>query len=143
MVYHPAVQENNSIPVTILLVEDDHVNMNLFCIMLKEINADWNILGAVNGKDAIAKFTKQRPDLIFMDIQMPVMDGIKATKAIRELERENQVPIIAVTASVFVHDRNHCFEAGMNDFTTKPIVMDTFKIMIDKWLPAELTGSYL
>jgi CheY-like chemotaxis protein len=81
------------------------------------------IIEAQNGQEAVDSFTNKKPDLIFMDVQMPVMDGLKAAKAIRELEKSDQshVPIIALTAGAFKEEHDRCLDAGMDSFLTKPI----------------------
>ncbi len=78
------------------------------------------------------------PDLILMDLQMPVMDGYAATRAIRQWEQTLSgvhTPIIALTADAFEEDRQRCLAAGMNDFLTKPIALPALVAALEKWLP--------
>jgi CheY-like chemotaxis protein len=107
----------------ILIVEDVAMNMLLIKFLLTKLIPDVTIVEAENGIEAIAKWKDELPDLILMDMQMPEMDGIDATKEIRKLEKnsEKQTPIIALTAGALQEEREKCLSAGMNDFLTKPI----------------------
>ena len=106
----------------ILIVEDNDLNAKFAEIVLKKYN--FKIDFATNGVLAIEKFLKYDYDLILMDIQMPLMNGIETTTEIRKYEKqlsvEKPVIIIAVTAFALEHDRDHCIENGMNDYLTKP-----------------------
>ena len=75
-----------------------------------------------------------RYDIILMDMQMPVMDGVTATREIRRLAPQSAVPIVAMTANVMQEDRQRCFEAGMNDFVSKPIDPDELVAVLLKWI---------
>jgi CheY-like chemotaxis protein len=99
------------------------MNMLLIKFLLTKLIPDVTIVEAENGIEAIAKWKDELPDLILMDMQMPEMDGIDATKEIRKLEKnsEKQTPIIALTAGALQEEREKCLSAGMNDFLTKPI----------------------
>jgi signal transduction histidine kinase/CheY-like chemotaxis protein len=107
----------------ILIVEDVAMNMLLIKFLLTKLIPDVTIIEAENGIEAIAKWKDELPDLILMDMQMPEMDGIDATKEIRKLEKNSdiQTPIIALTAGALHEEREKCLSAGMNDFLTKPI----------------------
>ena len=104
----------------ILLVEDNHSNQQIINLYIK--NKVMRIDFAQNGKEALEKFGMVKYDLILMDIQMPIMDGIRATMKIRELEKSTntRVPIIAVTANAFPEDKERCYLAGMDDYLSKP-----------------------
>jgi len=108
----------------ILLVEDNLINQKIVILSLK--NTVKNVDVAANGKEALDKFGTTRYDLILMDIQMPVMDGIIATKKIREIESSTntQTPIIAITANALSGDRENCLAVGMNDYISKPFQVD-------------------
>jgi CheY-like chemotaxis protein len=108
----------------ILLVEDNAINQKIIILSLK--NHVKNIDIANNGKDALDKFGTTKYDLILMDIQMPVINGIAATKKIRELEltSNTQTPIIAITANALSGDKESCLAAGMNDYISKPFQVD-------------------
>ena len=108
----------------ILLVEDNAINQKIIILSLKSHVRNIDI--ANNGKDALDKFGTTKYDLILMDIQMPVINGIAATKKIRELELSSntQTPIIAITANALSGDKEACLAAGMNDYISKPFQVD-------------------
>ena len=108
----------------ILLVEDNAINQKIVILSLRKYIK--NIDVAVNGKEALDKFGTSRYDLILMDIQMPVMNGIVATRKIRELEAStnSHVPIIAITANAMSGDKEECLAAGMNDYISKPFQVE-------------------
>lgn len=108
----------------ILLVEDNAINQKIIILSIKDLVK--NIDVAHNGKDALDKFGSAKYDLILMDIQMPVINGIIATKKIRELESSSntQTPIIAITANALSGDKETCLAAGMNDYISKPFQVD-------------------
>jgi len=115
----------------VLLVEDNIVNVKVATMMLKRYGIDCEL--ASNGEIAVEKIKNgQQYDLIFMDIQMPVMDGITATKLIRSLPNGINIPIIAMTANAFDDDREKCLNAGMNDFLTKPLKKDLLELVLGK-----------
>ena len=94
---------------------------------------------AENGKEAIDAYRKQEFDAILMDVQMPVLDGYKATGVIRQLEKQKgtNIPIIAMTAFALVGDREKCIEAGMDDYLAKPIDAEKFYAMVEKYVTKE------
>ena len=130
--------------IKILLVEDNIVNQKMAKIMLSK--AGYHVDIASNGKDAVAKFINsgQELDLIFMDINMPKMDGLEATRNIRSIEQERalnvaanertKIPIIALTANVLKEFEIKCSEAGMDDFLTKPLKREHVFATIQKWI---------
>lgn len=111
---------------TILIAEDVSMNAVLLTSILKKILPNAVIVTAKNGKIAFVKATELQPDIIFMDVQMPEMDGIQATVEIRNRlgAYGEHVPIIALTAGALKEEQKRCFEAGMNHFLTKPIDRD-------------------
>ncbi len=123
----------------ILLAEDNPVNRKLAGMMLTK--AGYQVETAHNGKQAVEKLTAA-PDnynLIFMDIQMPELDGLEATAKIRKWEtkysgKSEHIPIIAMTANAMQGDREMCIEAGMDDYITKPIKRETVLGMIESWI---------
>jgi CheY-like chemotaxis protein/signal transduction histidine kinase len=108
----------------ILLVEDNSINQKIVLLSLKGKVKNIDLAG--NGKEALDKFGTTRYDLILMDIQMPVMNGIVATKKIRELESSTNLhtPIIAITANALSGDKEACIAAGMNDYISKPFQVE-------------------
>jgi len=109
----------DKLPLRILLVEDNRVNQMVARSLLKKLG--YEVAGiANNGLEAVQAVKEHNYDLIFMDLQMPEMDGLTATKIIRT-ELMNQVRIVAMTASVMPEDRQACIDVGMNDYVSKPI----------------------
>jgi len=109
-------------PQRILVVEDDRVNLKLIVKMLGRLG--YEPLAAANGADAIALYERELPDCILMDVQMPGMDGIEATRRIRTMERSRSLPhafISALTANILPEDRQRCLEAGMDAYLNKPV----------------------
>jgi CheY-like chemotaxis protein len=98
------------------------------------MNLGYAIEVAENGAEALEKVKNCRYDLIFMDVQMPVMDGFQATQEIRSLgEDSSSVPIVAVTANAFQSEREKCFSSGMDDYLTKPVDKDRLKEALRRW----------
>lgn len=125
----------------ILVVEDVALNMALIVSVLRRLLPDAEIIEAVNGQKAVEITEKIRLDLIFMDIQMPVMDGLEATRQIRLLESRHgikePVPIVAVTAFTLNHDKEKCLMAGMNDYIPKPINQVVIQKALSRFLSVE------
>jgi CheY-like chemotaxis protein len=103
----------------ILVVEDKLDNRQFLLDLLKQVG--FQVLEAENGEEAVAVFKKEHPDLICMDIRMPVMDGYEATRRIKAMPEGNQTPIIALTASAFEEDREPIMVAGCDGFVRKPL----------------------
>jgi len=108
----------------VLLVEDEEINREIAHIVLEEVGMQVDV--AVNGLAAVDLALQNKYDAILMDMQMPGMDGLQATKAIRQLEMHRQTPVIAFTANAFTEDRQRCIEAGMNEFVAKPTLRSPF-----------------
>jgi signal transduction histidine kinase/Na+/proline symporter/CheY-like chemotaxis protein len=124
----------------ILLVEDNKVNQKLALILFDKMGYRADAVG--NGKEAVEALGNIPYDMVFMDIQMPEMDGYQATKAIRDPGtpvRNHQVPIVAMTANAMKGDRKRCIDAGMNDYIPKPIKADTLKDIIAKYFSSLAT----
>jgi CheY-like chemotaxis protein len=132
-----SLAENQKHAVSILLVEDNPVNQKMTHLMLSK--AGYTVTLAENGKQAVDLFNETREgfDLILMDINMPQMDGIEATRQIRAQEMRaktgTRVPILAITANVFDEFKQKCLGAGMDDFLTKPIKRDLVFAALQTW----------
>lgn len=127
------VREDMKHSACILVAEDNPVNQKLILTMLTKWGYRVEMTG--NGKEAVERFesSPQSFDLIFMDIQMPIMDGLTAAEVIRS-KGFDKIPIIAMTAHTLDDDRDKCLNSGMNDYTTKPIKRDYVFQLIEKWV---------
>ncbi|MBC7005192.1 response regulator [Photobacterium sp. BZF1] len=121
--------------VKVLVVEDTLINQKVAKMMLEKAGAVVEIVE--NGKLAVDIYQEKRFDVIFMDCQMPVMDGFEATRQIRELEKQSGsfTPIIALTANVVKEEKDKCFAAGMNDFVSKPVNLQILKQKLEQHAP--------
>jgi signal transduction histidine kinase/CheY-like chemotaxis protein len=121
----------------VLVAEDNLVNCMVIESLLKQLGLMVTLV--YDGQQAVEAIGQVAPDLILMDLQMPVMDGYSATEKIRQWETATQrsrLPIIALTANAFEEDRQHCLAVGMDDFLTKPIALEALKLSLATWLPA-------
>jgi PAS domain S-box-containing protein len=123
--------------VTVMLVEDNSFNMLLAATIIKRMIPNVELIELETGQDAIEYCKGKIPDIIFMDVQMPNMNGYEATQNIRKMKSMMDVPIIALTAGNLKGEREKCEEAGMNDFLAKPIIEEMLKEMLHKWLHME------
>jgi signal transduction histidine kinase/CheY-like chemotaxis protein len=135
----PATLEHDDGKSHILLVEDNRINQRIATLNLEKLGHTIDI--AENGEEALARFSQKRFALIFMDVQMPVMDGLEATRRIRALEKGNPaqpaVPIIAMTANAMKGDRETCIKAGMNDYISKPFRAEELRKVLTHWITRE------
>lgn len=120
--------------ITFLIVEDNKVNMLLLKTIIKNLYSTAYIYECENGYEAVNQFESINPDLVFMDIQMPIMNGYETTKAIRNTISGRDIPIIAVTAGAEKDEKNKCLSAGMDDYISKPIIKGTVEEALVKWL---------
>jgi len=127
-------------PKTLLLAEDNEVNQLLVKTLLGKIGFQIHI--AQNGQEAIDMLQQHVYDGILMDVNMPVMNGLEATQIIRQQTQYQDLPIIAMTANALAGDKEACFDAGMNDYISKPIAIDKLLSVLEQWLsvhPGELS----
>ena len=122
----------------ILLVEDNLVNQKVALAVLKRFGHHIDV--ANNGAEAVQAVKQADYDLIFMDVQMPVMDGCEATAKIRSLDKpKNQIPIIAMTANAMKGDREKYLQVGMDDYIPKPFELQEMFAIIEYWLEKKVT----
>ncbi len=138
---HPEAN-NNPLQGHLLVAEDNPVNALVIKSLLSTLGLTMTL--AVDGQQAVAAIIQgeagKLPDLILMDLNMPVLDGYGATEKIRQWEADNakpRLPIIALTADAFEEDRQHCLAVGMDDFLTKPIALGALRSALARWLPSE------
>jgi len=130
-----SISEEETPKNSILLVEDSEMNKRLASVYLKKLGYQVDI--ASNGEEALSKLTQNRYDLVLMDIQMPILNGIEATRIIRSGKNkkiDHTVPIIAVTANAMSQDRQLCMNAGMNDYLSKPFKPEDLQAILEKHL---------
>lgn len=140
----PVVSESQSFdsltPLSgrVLLAEDNHINQQVACELLQSMGLQVDVVA--NGELAVQRVQAQRYDVVLMDIQMPVMDGYRATRHIRHQFNKEQVVIVAMTAHAMVGDREHFMEAGMNDYISKPLDPVLLHKILARWLGVEGVG---
>jgi len=121
----------------VLLVEDNEINQEVALGQLEDAEVDVDV--ADNGEIAVNMVRSKDYDIVLMDMQMPVMDGIEATRIIRADSRFDQLPIVAMTANAMAADRDRCLEAGMNDHIAKPIDPDQLFGVLGRWIEQSQT----
>jgi len=142
MVTRHTVEERSFEGFQVLLVEDQPLNQKVAIRYLQRRGI--RVVTADSGAAALAAIRDHRVDLVLMDLQMPGMDGLEATRRIREIEREEgrpRLPILAMTAHVLPGDRERCLEAGMDDYLTKPLEKEVFFQVLARWLPLPGAGE--
>jgi CheY-like chemotaxis protein len=139
-VVQQSVQERSR-SLNVLLVEDHAINQKLAVALLER----WGhrVTVADNGQIALDQFDRQKFDVVLMDMMMPVMDGLEATRAIRSRESARRTPIIAMTANAMEADRDRCIEAGMDDYLSKPIKAQELQSMLARYADAVTVPAVL
>ncbi|MCC5842514.1 MAG: response regulator, partial [Opitutales bacterium] len=140
----PSPAQNSRFHGKLLLVEDNGINQTVASEMLAKFGLSARI--AANGRDALNALEEEPFDLIFMDVQMPVLDGLEATRLIRRKEEAaatdsngksqpgGPVTIVGMTAYAMEGDRERCLNAGMDDYLSKPIQLSQLETVLDRWL---------
>jgi len=128
----PVHLQNDFQSIHLMLVEDNFINQKVANEILGQVGIQTDIMN--NGKEALEAVSQKKYDIILMDIQMPVMDGIESTREIRKQFSSQELPIIAMTANAMKGDREICLEAGMNDYVSKPIKQGDLFNAIEKWV---------
>ena len=131
----PLADESLQFAARVLVAEDNATNQIVARGMLEQAGLQVDIVG--NGREAVGALQKNEYDLVFMDCQMPVMDGYEATGRIRQLEKEagaSRIPIVALTAHAMKGDREHCLAVGMDDYLAKPFTEQELYLVLKKWL---------
>ena len=117
----------------VLIVEDDSKNLTLFRDLLRV--SGYETVEATDGKQGVESAKANKPDLILMDIQMPVMDGLEATKILKADSITSDIPIVALTANAMKGDEQRITEAGCDGYMTKPIDIKEFLKLVAEYLP--------
>jgi two-component system, cell cycle response regulator DivK len=120
---------------TILLVEDNEMNRDMLSRRL--VRKGYEVVTANDGKQGVELAEQERPDLILMDMSLPVMDGWEATRFLKRTAELKDIPIIALTAHAMAGDAEKAFQAGCDDFDTKPVDLERLLSKIRKWVTAE------
>ena len=126
----------------ILLAEDNFTNQQVALGILRKFGLAADAVS--NGVEALKNLNSMPYDLVLMDVQMPEMDGMEATRRVRDPHSnvlDHQIPIIAMTAHAMQGDREKCLEAGMDDYISKPVVPQTLAELLEKWLPPEIESE--
>jgi PAS domain S-box-containing protein len=126
--------QNMQLKGRVLVVEDEAINRDIAVELLTSVGLE--VVTAENGLQAIDRYKKSDFDLILMDVQMPELNGLDATRRIRALGNGTLVPVVALTANAFSGDRERCLDAGMTDFLAKPVYPDALYTLLAKYLPA-------
>jgi CheY-like chemotaxis protein/anti-sigma regulatory factor (Ser/Thr protein kinase) len=118
----------------VLIVDDNPVNLLVSAHVIQKFGCE--TVCAKDGRDALDLLANETFDLVFMDVRMPVLSGLEAAREIRRREGDNaRTPVIALTAGALLQEQQECFEAGMDDFVTKPITLESIQGVLTRWLP--------
>ena len=131
--------KKETVGARVLIAEDNSINMFLAKTIVLKVSPKVEIFEATNGLDAYEMATEFLPDIILMDIQMPIMSGHEATKKLKENPKTKDIPIIAITAGNIKGEKEKCMASGMSDFVPKPIVEKNIIYIFDRWLNTKET----
>jgi PAS domain S-box-containing protein len=123
-------KDDSHLALSILIADDNSINQKVLTLLLKRLNFK-NVSIANDGLECVEMFKNRNFDLVFMDLQMPNIDGLNATKIIRSLKLSKQPYIIALTGNVFVENVQECYESGMDNFLSKPLDLESLKTVMD------------
>jgi CheY-like chemotaxis protein len=130
--------EQGGVPVDrILIAEDNAINQKVIERMVQKLGYPVDLVA--NGREAIDALGGSSYSLVFMDCQMPEMDGFEACREIRKLDGGARIPIIAITANAMKGDRERCLAAGMDDYVSKPFKQEDLRVVIERWLGVSAT----
>ncbi len=136
----PPENSSSQSDIRILIAEDNPDNREVVVLLLEGLDYE-NVETVTNGRELLERTAKEAYDMILMDCQMPELDGYEATRQLREQNSQNRdIPVIAMTANAMQGDREQCLAAGMNDYISKPLLMDELAETIERWAAA-ITGS--
>lgn len=139
LTFNSVPQTGNHHLVNILVAEDDKINQKVIRMRMKSLG--YEVVIVQNGEEVLQALSEKVFDIVLMDIQMPVLDGIEASKLIRspdKLVKNPNIPIIAMTAFAMKGDKEKCFQAGINDYISKPIKIENLKKILKTWLPNKI-----
>jgi CheY-like chemotaxis protein len=139
LVPEPVLKESKQLsdnPYNIMITEDNKINMMLTSTIISNLLPAATLIKANNGQEAVELYPNANPDLMFMDIQMPTLNGYEAAQQIRKIEASTgkRVPIVALTAGTVKGEEERCREAGMDDYISKPVIEETIRRMVKTWL---------
>jgi CheY-like chemotaxis protein len=123
----------------VLVVEDNPVNRRLVVVLLER--AGYEVITAENGAEALERLAAETVHVVLMDVQMPVLDGLEATRRIRATPALAPLPVVALTAHALASDRHACLAAGMNDYLSKPVDRDALLAVVSHWLACDPVGA--
>ncbi|HEX8494239.1 MAG TPA: response regulator [Pyrinomonadaceae bacterium] len=125
--------QNGNLPQTVMVVEDFEDNRFMMRRLLEM--SGYRVLEAINGEEAVEVAQRERPSLILMDLSLPLLDGLAATRRIRQVEELRRIPIVAVSAHDTADFHADALAAGCNDYVTKPIDFDQLEALLSRLLP--------